>query len=169
MAFVRSKVVDGRTYYQLVHNYRSAGKHRQKVLCHLGKHSSLALAIEDKSREEEELRNKSAEFFREMTEINQSILDRQGETLGQQMPSVEEAAAALKEAYESLDGYWGYPYAHPEHHKHRELWRRAQDLYDSVRRYHSLGDDACWYDDRANEVQEKKDKLIEFKEKYPPL
>jgi hypothetical protein len=29
--------------------------------------------------------------------------------------------------------------------------------------------DAVWYDDRANEVQEKQDKLIKFKEENPHL
>ena len=68
MAFVRAKVVEGYTYYQLVHNYREAGKHRQKVLCHLGKHSSLDKAVEDKRREEEELRDKAVGLFDITTE-----------------------------------------------------------------------------------------------------
>ena len=47
MAFVRSKNVNGRRYYQLVENYREGGKHRQRVLAHLGKHPTLKDAIND--------------------------------------------------------------------------------------------------------------------------
>ena len=47
MAFVRSKTVNGRRYYQLVENYREDGKHRQRVLVHLGKHATLKDAIND--------------------------------------------------------------------------------------------------------------------------
>ena len=47
MAFVRSKVVAGHQYYQLVENYRHDGKHRQRVLAHLGKHATLGGAIDD--------------------------------------------------------------------------------------------------------------------------
>ncbi len=173
MAFVRPKVVEGRTYYQLVHNYRAAGKHRQKVLCHLGKHSSLAPAIEDKSREEEELRNKTAALFRKMTEIKQSIIDLHSELIGREIPSLEEVDAMEEEAHESfvkyLREYPDHPYEHPERRKRRELWFRMSDLYSSVSKYHSLKDEACWYDDKANEAQEKKGKLTECKEKYPHL
>ncbi len=47
MAFVRSKIVAGHQYYQLVENYRQDGKHRQRVLAHLGKHATLGEAIDD--------------------------------------------------------------------------------------------------------------------------
>ena len=46
MAFIPRKKVHGYEYYQAVRNYReSNGKHRQEVLCHLGKHDSLDAAI----------------------------------------------------------------------------------------------------------------------------
>jgi hypothetical protein len=114
MAFVRSKVVDGRKYYQLVRNYRVAGRHRQKVLCHLGKHSSLEPAIEDLRRKEEELRNKSAELFRKTTELKQTILGRYGEIIGREIPSPAEAKAIKETALESFREYWDFPFAHPE-------------------------------------------------------
>jgi hypothetical protein len=47
VAFVRSKKVDGYTYYQLVKNERVDGKHRQRVLMHLGRHRSVEAAIEE--------------------------------------------------------------------------------------------------------------------------
>jgi hypothetical protein len=169
MAFVRSKVVEGHTYYQLVQNHREAGKHRQKVLCHLGRYSSLALAIEDKNREVEELRGKSDELFGEITEIKQSILDGCGELVGQKIPSLKEADTIEEKAHEALLEYRDHPLEHPEHEKRREMWWKTMGLYNRVFKYHSLWRDACWYEDRATEAQEKKDKLIEFKEKYPHL
>ena len=46
MAFIRRKKINGHYYYQAVRNYRDdAGKHRQELLCHLGKHKSLDAAI----------------------------------------------------------------------------------------------------------------------------
>ncbi len=44
MAFIRTKVVKGHKYYQLVENYRDKernGKHRQRVIHHLGKYVSV--------------------------------------------------------------------------------------------------------------------------------
>ncbi len=46
MVFVRRKKMGGKHYYQLVRNYREEGKHRQKVLCHLGIYDSIEAAIE---------------------------------------------------------------------------------------------------------------------------
>ena len=175
MAFVRSKVVEGRTYYQLVHNYREAGKHRQKVLCHLGRHSSLELAIEEKTLEEEELRNKTAELFRETTEIKQDILDRYGEILGREIPSPEEAYAIEEKARKSFREYsreyWDTLTSGqlPEYQKLRHVFWQTLGLSEAVYSYHFKKMDAVWYDDRAYEAQEKKGKLMEFKEKYPHL
>ena len=52
MAFVRYKIVAGNRYYQIVHNYRENGKHRQKVIHHLGKHPDLSSAIAAERRAE---------------------------------------------------------------------------------------------------------------------
>jgi len=46
VVFVRRKVVDGNEYYQIVHNYRENGKHRQKFIHYLGKHPTLSAAID---------------------------------------------------------------------------------------------------------------------------
>lgn len=47
MAFVRAKKVKGKEYYQLVESRRVNGKPRQKVLVHLGRHSSVDAALEE--------------------------------------------------------------------------------------------------------------------------
>lgn len=169
MAFVRSKVVEGRTYYQLVHNYRAAGKHCQKVLCHLGKHSALDPAIEDKSREEEELRNEAVRLFKKTTEMKQDILDRYGEMVGREVPSFNKAAAMEKHAWESFMEDEDYPYDHPESRKRwRVLWDTRR-LFDDVRKYEDIRWEAHWYEKRANKALEKKGKLMATKEKYPHL
>lgn len=46
MAFIRTKRVGGREYYQLVENYRENGRHRQRVLAHLGASLDVDAAIE---------------------------------------------------------------------------------------------------------------------------
>ena len=47
MAFLRSKIVNGKRYYQLVENERVDGKHKQRVLMHLGRHKTVEAAIAD--------------------------------------------------------------------------------------------------------------------------
>ncbi len=164
MAFVRTKVREGRTYYQLVYNYREAGRHRQKVLCHLGKHSSLESAIEASRREEAQLRNKSAELFRKTTEMKQTIFDRYGGIIGRDIPSPVEAEAIEEKARESLAEYEDLPFEHPEHHTRWRVVVKTWGLSSTVSQYHRTMRDAIWYDDRANKVQEKQDKL---KKEYP--
>lgn len=47
MAFVRNKRVGEHRYRQLVENYRDgAGRHRQRVLAHLGRHATVGDALE---------------------------------------------------------------------------------------------------------------------------
>jgi hypothetical protein len=45
--FVRTKKVGEHEYYQLVENYREKGRHRQRVLAHLGHHDTVEEALED--------------------------------------------------------------------------------------------------------------------------
>jgi hypothetical protein len=45
--FVRTKKVGEREYHQLVENYRENGKHRQRVVVHLGGHGTVEDALED--------------------------------------------------------------------------------------------------------------------------
>ncbi len=48
---MRKKRVQGKEYYQLVENYRENGKHRQRVLVHLGKHPTLESMIKQVSNQ----------------------------------------------------------------------------------------------------------------------
>jgi hypothetical protein len=47
MAFLTRKRVGNKKYLQVVHNYREDGKHRQRVLMHVGPYASLEHAIAD--------------------------------------------------------------------------------------------------------------------------
>ena len=67
MAFVRRKKMGGNYYYQLVRNYRQGGRHRQKVLCHLGKHDTIEGALEAAKRK--------AAFHEEAAASNQNEAD----------------------------------------------------------------------------------------------
>jgi hypothetical protein len=60
MAFIRAKSVDGREYYQLVENYREDGRHRQRVLAHLGTSPDVGAAIERHTKDLENLRGTMA-------------------------------------------------------------------------------------------------------------
>ena len=51
MAFVRTKQVGGKEYYQLVESRRVDGKPRQKVLMHLGTHATVDEALKRWPRE----------------------------------------------------------------------------------------------------------------------
>jgi hypothetical protein len=44
--FVRTKKVGEHRYHQLVENYRQDGRHRQRVLVHLGEHTTAEAALE---------------------------------------------------------------------------------------------------------------------------
>jgi len=47
MAFMTRKTVGNKKYLQIVENYREDGKHKQRVLYHVGPYSSLEAAIGD--------------------------------------------------------------------------------------------------------------------------
>jgi hypothetical protein len=47
MAFLTRKRVGNKKYLQVVHNYRENGKHRQRVLMHVGPYASMEHALAD--------------------------------------------------------------------------------------------------------------------------
>jgi hypothetical protein len=60
MAFVRKKKVKGWEYYQLVESRRVEGEPRQKVLVHLGHHTSVDDAIREWPKEIQRLRRRAS-------------------------------------------------------------------------------------------------------------
>src|SRR3982750_3322166 len=64
MVFVRAKIVGGRTYYQLVENYRPEGSNtpRQRVLLHLGRFDTVEAALKGWPLEIRRLRRDAAKI-----------------------------------------------------------------------------------------------------------
>jgi hypothetical protein len=56
VAYVRKKMVKGSEYYQLVESHRVDGKPRQKVLVHLGKHTTVDAALKSWPKDIKNLR-----------------------------------------------------------------------------------------------------------------
>jgi hypothetical protein len=64
MVFVRAKNVGGKTYYQLVENYRPEGSNtpRQRVLLHLGRYDTVEAALKGWPLEIRRLRRDAAKL-----------------------------------------------------------------------------------------------------------
>jgi hypothetical protein len=89
--FVRRKTVKGNSYYQLVRNYREAGKHKQKVLCHLRQYRSLEAAIEAERELAEEHEGGAARWSDEARETMEVLFGDYGEEIGNVVPSRRQA------------------------------------------------------------------------------
>jgi L-alanine-DL-glutamate epimerase-like enolase superfamily enzyme len=93
MAFVRRKKMGGKYYYQLVRNYRDGGRHRQKVLCHLGTHDTIEGAI-DAAKEKAAFHEEAASSKRnEADSIKAKLHDLYGDDV--EIYSEEEAETYL--------------------------------------------------------------------------
>ncbi len=143
MAFIRSKTVGGKKYYQLVRNYREAGRHRQEVLCHLGRNDSIEAAIAEVSREEARLREKESKHRRTAEEMKIDIPIMFEMKFGTILPTRSEAyerGRAVSERYrdwleqpfsmERLDGIRSckeeFRFLHEVAVYHQELWYAEQ-------------------------------------------
>jgi hypothetical protein len=100
--FVRTKKVNGREYRQLVENVRIEGKHRQRVVAHLGAHETVEDALEDSRRrlrdlQESKLMTQSEEAAVMAARWEKRLRHNYGEVLdrfhGGEIPSWREYAA----------------------------------------------------------------------------
>jgi hypothetical protein len=89
--FVRRKKVKGNIYYQLVRNSREAGKHKQKVLCHLGRHRSLEAAIAAERELAEQHQGKAAGWSNEAKFLKEDLIAEYGQEIGNIVPSRQQA------------------------------------------------------------------------------
>lgn len=82
MAYVRTKKVGGREYYQLVESRRVEGQPRQKVLVHLNRHPTVDEALREWPKEIRSLRDRAANereagrIWPENSRIRREILKR---------------------------------------------------------------------------------------------
>lgn len=165
MAFVRYKIVDGRKYYQLVRNYREAGRHRQEVLCHLGTNDSIGAAIEEASREE--ARHRSAEFkhLRDLEVMTDDIIAMFNNKFGNDLPNLSaafERARSVRREYENIGRKYlkDSPYfiALEDFAKFEE----ELEFLDEVLFYHSKVKHAKWCKEQADAQQVKLEKLRRY-------
>ncbi len=81
--FVRKKrAVRGNDFYQLVENYRENGKHRQRMLVHLGEYSSVGEALKQGPKDLQSLRRRATRA-REDYEIAQIRYESRLDCYGQ--------------------------------------------------------------------------------------
>lgn len=78
MAYVRTKRVKGREYYQLVESRRVEGEPRQRVLVHLGHHRSVDEALEAWPREIRRLRRLATRQRKSAAELPEGSSARRG-------------------------------------------------------------------------------------------
>lgn len=141
MAFVRTKKVGEREYHQLVENYREGGRHRQRVLVHLGKHDSLDAAIEvadERYRSwQVEDGHKARQTEKRAAHLKNRIRDEYGDVLdryhGGKLPQPEEVkerarlyhAPHTDEVIHDYGWFKVYGYAEVETPPEVEEYRRA--------------------------------------------
>lgn len=108
--FVRRKKVNGNTYYQLVRNTRVDGKHRQKVLCHLGRHRSLEAAIAAE-RELTERHEREASYWSKIAQdIKDLCLEEYAEENRGDFPSRKQAYLRWRAFWKEYDEAHRSPY-----------------------------------------------------------
>jgi hypothetical protein len=98
--FVRRKKVKGNIYYQLVRSIREDGKHRQKILCHLGRHKSLEASIAAERALAEHHERESAYWSEEAQDTKDLCLEEYAQEFGGDFPS-------RKQAYLRWRAFWG--------------------------------------------------------------
>jgi hypothetical protein len=173
VAFIRRKKMRGYEYYQAVHNYRDRdGRHRQKVLCHLGTHNSLEAAIAAK-RKQIKIELKEASFHRKRaTAIRDWLLDRHGwEFVNGKIPSELEAARQLDLWRPRWQGYTDTRFRRYAFYTGTEYMDVEEadiqgEKYMSCIDYHAANRLAEMADSRANVHQENLKKLLRVKRKY---
>jgi DNA-binding XRE family transcriptional regulator len=170
MAFVRRKKMGGKHYYQLVRNDRVAGKHRQKVLCHLGVHNSIEAAIADTQRQVAHYEKGAASKEEEARRKEAELKERRGDD-----------AEILNTRQVRMKRYWllrlnnprymiphytpGY-YDEPDWDQMEEDWEMDMEELGLNIDYHDAMRDAEWYRVLATRTRDRLDNLLECQRKY---
>src|SRR5215208_1392255 len=148
MVFVRRKKKHGKHYYQLVRNDRVAGKHRQKVLCHLGVHDSIEAAIADTQRQVDHYEKEAASKEEEAHRIEAEWKAIHGDEV--------EIFNARQVRFKLNNLRWHNPrymiphytpayYEEPEWDQLEEDWEMDKQEVDLSIAYHAAMRDAEWY------------------------
>jgi hypothetical protein len=161
LAFVRRKKMHGKHYYQLVHNYRVGGRHRQKVLCHLGVHESIEGAIEGAKQQvtfHEELatsKGKDAERIRAKIKVvygeEVTIYDKD---------YAEEELKRLRWTNPYASFWYRVQVGEEEWNLGRERWEAEKKLVDWCLDYHRARQESEVNKLRADRLRAKLNKLL---------
>jgi DNA-binding XRE family transcriptional regulator len=169
MVFVRRKKMHGKHYYQLVRNDRVAGKHRQKVLCHLGVHDSIEAAIADTQRQvahyEKEAASKEEEAHRKEAELKERYGD-EVEVLDARQVRFKHNSLRWNNPRYMIPHYTPDYYDGPEWDQLEEDWEIDKEEVDLSIAYHAAMRDAEWYRVRTTRTRDRLDKLLECQRKY---
>jgi hypothetical protein len=173
VAFIRRKKVHGHEYYQAVHNYRDgAGKHRQKVLCHLGRSNSFREAIAAERKEVKVYQKRAFEQRREAEALRIKLLDLYGpEFVDGEIPSEAEAWQGFTFWYEQWEVH-----VNPDH-PYRPFYSGLEAMeieeanieiqkYSSCLDYHDFMGRASDADRIADAHQAKLNKLLRVQREY---
>jgi DNA-binding XRE family transcriptional regulator len=182
MVFIRRKKMNGKNgkhYYQLVRNDRVAGKHRQKVLCHLGVNDSIDAAIADTKRQvdhlEEAAASREEEAHRKEAELK--------EIYGDDVEIMDEDQARMKQSWLTWDDprryralyytpyyptYFTPDYSADERDRYFliEEWEDEKQRVDLSIAYHDAMRSAEGYRLRTTRTRARLDKLLECQRKY---
>lgn len=170
MAFIRQKTVGSHKYYQVVRNYREGGKHKQEVLCHLGRHPSLDEAIVEVSEEAIYHEEQAATYWEQAQAAKMDLLDTYGDVLGGEIPSKNEVLPRWRTL--CYDRQWDYQlydsYALNGSEKERWQadWRVECEMYESIFTYHTLIDLAASNSRIASASRMRFNKLLAVSEKH---
>jgi DNA-binding XRE family transcriptional regulator len=169
MVFVRRKKMHGKHYYQLVRNDRVAGKHRQKVLCHLGVHDSIEAAIADTQRQvanyEKEAASKEEEAHRKEAELKDLYGDG-AKILDARQVRFKLNRLRWNDPRYKIPHYTPYYSDESDWDWMEEEWEMDKQEVDLSIAYHDAMRDAEWYRVRTTRTRDRLDKLLECQRKY---
>jgi DNA-binding XRE family transcriptional regulator len=170
MVFVRRKKTGGKHYYQLVRNDRVAGKHRQKVLCHLGVHDSIEAAIADTQRQvahyEKEAASKEEEAHRKEAELKELYGDDVEILDARQVRLKLYWLLRLHNPRYMIPHYTPPYFDEPDWDQMEEEWDMDMQEVGLSIDYHDAMRDAEWYRVRTTRTRDRLDKLLEGQRKY---
>jgi DNA-binding XRE family transcriptional regulator len=169
MVFVRRKKMHGKHYYQLVRNSREGGKHRQKVLCHLGVHDSIEAAIADTQRQVVHYEKEAASREEEAYRIEAHLKDRYGdeyEIIDEDQAHYWLAWLRWNDPRYMIPYYVPSYYEEPERDQMRENWEIDKLAADLSIAYHDAMRGAEGYRVRTARTRTRLNKLLECQRRY---
>ena len=167
MAWIRRKPVKEYEYFQVVHNFYEDGKVRQKVLCHLGRHSSIEAAIKHEKRQEAFERKNAAHWKTEAEEWSEYL------HTPPVTPTLSKEKARQK--YQNLERKRqklarDHRYGLLSRKEADAIWEKLKPEYDSSgalwHHYYDFIDKARAHEKQADRAQAKLNKLLAIQQEY---